>query len=137
MPIGTGESKQVIGKYCIANETIGRCPVHKEFAIDVEKESLIKALAANIGSEFQGVVASNFSEAIRPLKRIANLRQFPLAVIADRESAAHLNERNSLSCGAQPRMDAQAVRWRAVPEARHRSQHIGEPRWSWWTGILQ
>ena len=98
-PIRTGEPEQVIGKYCIAKSGIGRGTVNKEFAIDIEIQSLVKALAANIATELEGMVSNDFADAVGPLERIAHLRQFALAIVADGESAVQLDERKPFGLG--------------------------------------
>ena len=68
LPIGTWEAEHVVGKHSIANRAIGGCTIDKELAIDVKIKSLVKVLAANICTKFDGVRANNFADAVRPLE---------------------------------------------------------------------
>ena len=68
LPIRTWESEHVIGKHCIADRAIGRCPIDKELAVDVKIKRLVKALAANVGTKLDGVRADNFADTVRPLE---------------------------------------------------------------------
>jgi hypothetical protein len=68
LPVRTWESEQVIGKYVIPKSGIGRSTVDKEFAVDIEIQNLVEALAANVTTKFDGVLAKNFADTVRPLE---------------------------------------------------------------------
>ncbi len=74
LAVRAGQSQQVVGKCCIAKRAIGRGFVNKEFAVDVEIESLVEALAADVAAEFQRVFSHNLADIVGPLERIAYLR---------------------------------------------------------------
>src|SRR4029077_1865436 len=75
-------------------------------AVDVEKEELIELLIAEVGSEFEAVVADDFAEIIRDLESIAGLRQLSLEVVANGNPAINRDEWQAFLAGAQSRMNA-------------------------------
>ena len=111
LAVRTGESEKVIGKYRIANRAIGRSAVHKEFAVDIEKQRLVKLLTANVGPELQRMIPHNFAKAVRPLKCVAHLWHFTLTIVPNGESATHLDEWHTLSCCPEIGMNPQGVVW--------------------------
>jgi hypothetical protein len=70
------------------------------------------------------------------LERIAHLGYLTFAVIANVESATHLNERNTLELSTQIGMNAQGIVGSAIGKARHRTGYAGEPRGRWWARVL-
>ena len=69
--------------------------------LDVYKRQVIKelveAVASDINSEFCAVIADNLAVVVRPLKRVAHLRQFALVVVADGEASADAHKRHALT----------------------------------------
>ena len=53
LSIRTGETEQVIRENCIGANGIGRRTVNKVFAIDVEIQRLVEALAAYVSAELE------------------------------------------------------------------------------------
>src|SRR5437899_2214210 len=106
LAVRTGQPEQVVGKCRIAKSAPGRGFVHKKFTIDVEVEQLVKTLAAKVAAELKRVVPDDLADIVRPLERIAYLRQFTFPVIANCESAAHLNEGKAFMLRTEIRMNA-------------------------------
>src|SRR5258706_6880501 len=65
-----------------------------------------------------------------------DLRQFTLTIIANGESAAHLNERNALAPGTKEGVNTESIVGRAVGEAENRTECVGKPRRSRRAGVL-
>src|SRR5581483_6803344 len=125
LAVSSRKTEQEVGECGIAFGGVDRGLVDKEFAVYVEVERLIEALTANVASELQRVLSNHLADAVRPLERIAHLRQFPLAVIADGESATHLNERKTFVLRTQVGMDSQRVLRRTVREAGNAGREGG------------
>src|SRR5436305_1011801 len=83
--------------------------------------------------------SGDLADVVRPLERIAYLRQFALAVIANGESAAYLNERETLMLSAQVGVDTCRVAGLEIVEAERSTpgrKGSKQPRRWRWTGIL-
>ena len=79
-----------------------RTAVKEVLAVDIEIKGLVEALAANVSAELERVIAHDLAEAVGPLKGVSDLRQFAFAVVADGESTAQLNERQTFVLGPRP-----------------------------------
>ena len=105
LQIRVRKAEKVIGKEIAVSGIIRATPKEGVIAIDVKVQKLVKALAANIRTEFQTVLAGDFTEIIRPLERIADLGKFPFIVVPDHKSAGNRNEGHTLVPSPQMRSD--------------------------------
>ncbi len=76
LPERAGKPEQVVWENVSAAHVLLDAAVEKVLAADVEVESLVKALAADIATELDRVVADDLAQTVRPLKEFAHLRQF-------------------------------------------------------------
>ena len=67
---------------------------------------LIESRAARIGAKLEGVITLDFGDAVGPLKRVADLRNFALEVIPDSEAARNGDVRNTFTLRTQARTDS-------------------------------
>src|SRR5208283_3096806 len=93
--IGVRQAQKVIRVWIADSQVIGSVErTESQPAVHVVIERLIKTLVTNIPAEFDAVRADNLAVVVAPLECVANLRQLPLPVISDRETAADLNVRH-------------------------------------------
>ena len=101
---------------------IGRGAVNEEFAIDVEIQSLVESLAANIRAELNEWLSNDLADTVRPLERVPHLRQLAFAIVADREPAAYLNKWKPFVLRTQIGMNSAGIVGRAVCESKARAR---------------
>ena len=137
LAVRTGQSEQVVGQGTVTIRCVGRGFIDEKLTVDVEIEQLVKALPAKVSAELERMRSNYFTDAVTPLKRVTDLRQFTLAIVSYIECAAHLNKRQPRVVRGQKWVYARGIALLLVIKAKgHPDRKRSKPRRWCGTGIL-